>query len=355
MNVSSNFSQAIFHWKEQFGNYLNSFSDRLESIMPDAAAMDVRLRARLSYMEFAGIVLCCSMIAVFVYLIRINVGGPVDFTYYMNDSIRTNFIYGYWLLPIFQLLHKLPFEIAYILWCLINLGGAFFALRVFGGKPALVIMTYQFLTCIYFGQLSGVLAGGLALGWYGINHSRWNLAGLGFMVAAAKYQVGVPLGLCLIWYSGIPFKKCLRLVPVPIIILISSFILYPAWPLQSIQTLIYYSGGNGYTYFGITFWIYMSAWALLFWIPALLLPMTKTHRFLAFFCLTSFATPYFQHLDLLTLFSFPLGWLQAVGYVGFLFPFINITAIRLAVIVPFSIYLMVIAPASVRWIKTLKK
>jgi len=347
-----NFSQTLFLWKDRFVTYVNTFSNHLENSLADIDAMDRRLRARLSYIEFAGLVLGCAMIAIFVYLMRIKAGGPVDFIYYMNDTIRLHFVYGYWLLPVFELLRLLPLEVAYVLWCLINLCGAFFAVRVFGGKPGLVIMSYQLLTCFYYGQISGFLAGGFALGWYGITHKRWDLAGAAFMFVAAKYQVGVPLGLLFVWYSGIPFKKWLRLLPMPIIIFVLSLMIYPAWPALS---MIKMSSMTNYLHLGITFWIYLGTWALLFWIPALLLPISKTHRFLALFCLASFAVPYFQHIDLLTLFAFPLGWLPAIGYVGVLFPFLDMTAIRLTAIVPFSIYLLIILPASIRWIRSLRK
>ena len=75
-----NFSQTLFLWKDRFVTYVNTFSNHLENSLADIDAMDRRLRARLSYIEFAGLVLGCAMIAIFVYLMRIKAGGPVDFS-----------------------------------------------------------------------------------------------------------------------------------------------------------------------------------------------------------------------------------------------------------------------------------
>ena len=131
---------------------------------------------------------------------------------------------------------------------------------------------------------------------------------------------------------------------VPIIIGVLSMIVYPLWPLEMLHKL----SGFSFINLGVTLWLYIGAWSLLFWIPALLLPLDKPRRFLALFCLVTFATPYFQHVDLLTLFAFPMGWLAVLGNLGYLFPFIDKAAVRLVAIIPILLYLMCILPAGMQ-------
>jgi hypothetical protein len=92
---------------------------------------------------------------------------------------------------------------------------------------------------------------------------------------------------------------------------------------------------------------------LLFWIPAILLPLSKAQRFIALFSLCMFAMPYYLQFDLLVLFSFPIGWLPLFGLIGLLFPFFGMTAIRIIAIIPFACYLSAIAPSGWQVIKNI--
>jgi len=202
-------------------------------------------------------------------------------------------------------------------------------------------LSYQVFAILYYGQISGLLAGGLALCWWGIAHDRWNLAGLGLLIAVTKFQVGLFLGGILIWYAGVSWRHFWRMMVVPVVIGIISLFLYPFWPLELLNKLIAFPN----MHLGITFWNYIGAWSLLFWIPALFLPLSKPERFLSLFALIIFAVPYYLQFDLITLFTFPISWLPGLGYLGFLFPFFGLAVIRILVIIPILLYLRIILPA----------
>ena len=164
------------------------------------------------------------------------------------------FFYGYWILPIFKFLGLLPFNMAYFTWCSINIFSVLFAVRVFNGKPLFVLAGYQMLSIIYYGQISGLLAGGLALFWWGMLHRRWNLAGLGWLLAITKFQVGLSLGLILLWYANLKWKEIIRLLITPMVTWLISMAFYGFWPLELIQKI----GTFSYIHLGITLELYWS-------------------------------------------------------------------------------------------------
>jgi len=313
----------------------------------DPGVIDLRIKQRVSPAEFFGLLFSCALVGVFIWLISINQGYPRDFGIYLEGKENPYFYYGYWLLPILELLKRLPLEVSYGIWCLVNILGVLFAVRVFNGKAVLVLASYQLLSSLYYGQISGIIAGGLALCWWGMMHRRWYIAGLGFLLAVTKFQIGLPMGLLLMWYAGIRWRDFLRLLVVPAVIGIFSVILYPIWPIDVLEKIMAFP----FVHLGITFWNYMDAWSLLFWIPALLLPLSRSNRFLALVSLCAFAVPYYLHFDLITLFSFPIGWLPLGGYLGLLFPLYGMLPVRAIVVVPFVCYLIAILPEGYQFLR----
>jgi hypothetical protein len=308
----------------------------------DPEVMDQRLKARLSSVEFLGVATCLAFVGIFIWEFRMIGGYPADFGgVYLVGRSSPGFYYGYWILPLFTFLNLFPKEVSYATWSLLTVLSLLFACRTFGGKAFLVLLSYQVLTILFFGQISGILAGGLALCWWGIAHRRWNIAGLGLLIAVTKFQVGLFLGGILIWYAGVTWRSFLRMMVVPFVISFISLLLYPFWPLEVLAKLLKFP----YMHLGITFWNYIGAWSLLFWIPALVLPLSKPQRFLSLFSLSMFAVPYFLQFDLITLFAFPIGWLPLLGDLGFLYPFYDLAILRIIVAIPFLIYLSIILPA----------
>jgi hypothetical protein len=318
--------------------FLNDFS----SFRPDPEAMDIRLHRRMGREEFLGLALSCAAVGIFIWFYTIKAWDPVDFKIFLEGRSAPGFYYGFWILPVFDLLRLLPMPIAYALWCLVNITGCFFAARVFGGRSFLLLASYPLISLLYYGQMGGILVGGLALCWWGIAHQRWNAAGLGLLLALTKYHVGLPFGLLLIWFSGISWRQFARLLIVPAVIGIITLIFYPLWPLEILNKI----SGFPYIDLALTLWIYLGAWALLFWLPAIFLPLSRPARFLALISLSIFAVPYFLQFDLVSFFALPIGWLPVLGYVGFLFPWLDKLAVRLMVVIPIFCYLTAVLPAA---------
>lgn len=318
------------------------------SFSTDAGEMDARLRKKLSLGEFFGLLFAFFLVGIFIWLMQTGDSYPADLKIYLTGPSSPMFYYGYWIIPLFDLLNLLPFPVAYAIWSAINILGVLFAGRVFGGRPFLALFSYNLLSTLYYGQISGFLTGALALLWWGIAHRKWGLAGLGFLLALTKYQVGLVLGLLLIWYGLRSWREFLKLAILPAAVGLTSLVIYPGWPFDILEKISKFP----YTHLGITFWNHIGAWSLLFWLPAIALPLTKPQRFLAFFSLSTFAVPYFLQFDLLTLFSFPIGWIPLLGWLGILFPVWDMIPIYLMVIAPFLCYGIAIWPG---WAKLFHK
>jgi hypothetical protein len=320
-------------------------------IQADPSEMDRRLRARIQPWELFGVLLCCAMVGIYLWLMSIQMGAPVDFMGYVGVEAQSGLYYSGWIRPVFALLGQLPLSVAYTIFCAINILCAFFTVRVFGGKPLFVLASFQMLSSLYYGNMSAMIAGGISLCWWGLAHKRWYLAGLGIVIATSKLQVGGLWCLLLIWYAAVTWRQFARILVVPAIAGVLSLVLYPMWLLNFLRNLSVFP----YVHLGITLWIYVGAWALLLWVPALLLPMGRKERFFALIATFALAIPYYQHSDLLSLAAMPIGWLPLILQVGFLRGMWGFTAIRLTALLPGLIYCGIVLPAGYRWIRGWRK
>lgn len=319
------------------------------NISLDADAMDRRLRARLSLSELFGVALCFAMVGIFAWLMQIKMGYPVDYQVYMKQEATTGLYYSATIKPFFSLLGLLPFTIGYVILCVINVLCALYAVRVFGGQPLFVLVSFQLLTILYYGQMSGIVAAGIALCWWGLAHKKWNAAGLGFLIAISKYHVGLFWCLPMIWYAAVGWRNFFRILVVPILAGIVSLVIYPMWPLKVITALSTFNQ----IHLGMTLWIYLGSWVLLLWIPTFLLPMSRKDRFFALLATAPLALPYYQHIDMLALAALPLGWLPAILMIAYLFGILDKIAVRLTALLPALIYCAIIIPAGYQAMRSL--
>jgi hypothetical protein len=305
---------------------------------PDPLEQDRRIHARISPAELFALLLAVCLLAIFVWTRLQGLGSPIDYTNFVGfaQGKPVDYYYGYWMLPIFRLLGALPGPGGYILWNLLNLAGVFFATRVFGGKVILAICSYQMFYILYYGQISGLVVFGLALLWWGIAHRRWNWAGLGWIVAAAKFQVGLPIGLFLWLLADLTWRERLRILVVPALVSAASLILYPLWPLQLIQKM---KARPPLDLGSLAPWRWIGAWALLFWVPPFVLPLSKEKRLIALSAATALGLPYFQQTELICLWVLPVGWLALLGNLGFFFPLLGWSALQYLAVAPLAVYL----------------
>jgi len=318
-----------------------------------AAEIDARLRARLSLAEFFALAFSVAAVIIFVWVHALTGFLPYDYNIYIETARGnlTQYYYTDWLLPLFWAWAKLPYTLGYILWALLNIACIFFATRVFGGHTALTLLTFQAFCSLFLGQVTGFIIGCLALGWWGSVHHRWLLAGLGFWLAASKFQVGLSFGLLLWLITPITWQQRLRVLILPASLSILSLAFSPGWLPDLLARIREFPP---YDWASISLWHWIGPLAILLWLPPLLLPLTRQKRFLALAAVISLTLPYYQQADLLALFMLPVGWLPVMlGNLGFLFFEYQFEALKFLWIAPLTVYLAVLLPAASTWTRSL--
>jgi hypothetical protein len=314
----------------------------------DAAGIETRLRQRVSRTEFFGLMLAIAMLLAFTIKPVADAIG-FDWENYLRAAREPNhpaneYYYPYWVLPLVWLIGLAGVEIGYFIWGVLNILGAWFAARVFGGKAILALVSYQLLYMLFYGQIVGVMLAGVALFWWGMERKRWELASIGALLGALKYQSGAPLILALWLLAGISWRERTRVLMLPIAVAIISLIIYPLWPLDILERL---ESKPPEASASISLWLYIGPAALIFWLPTVLLPMKFSSRMVAVAATAALAMPYFQQADLLMLTALPTGWLGIWGCLGYvLLPAFGWDGLRVLAIFPALAYLWTVGPAA---------
>jgi hypothetical protein len=299
-----------------------------------------RLKSPLSRFEFFSLSLLFCLIIIFTYHHQIGFYQPIDFFYSFipaGGGDYSNFFYSYWIMPVLFLLEKMPFSIAYILWASMNVVGTWFAGRIFGGKRGFLLLNYQLLFILFYGQITGIILGGLGLAWWGMATKKYHLSGLGLLIAAIKPQLGLVIGLIIWLLSDLSWSERLKTLIIPLIGFIVTTILYPGW-IQNILTALN-SGLVNFTG-NISLWRFLGPWSLILLLPPLLLKNTSTKRILFLVVAAMISLPYLQQTGLLALYVFPFGWLALLGNLGFLVPIYGWESIQWLFLVPLLIYII---------------
>ena len=218
----------------------------------------------------------------------------------------------------------------------INILGVFFAVRVFNGKALIAVISYQMFYSLIYGNITGLIIGGLALCWWGLANRKWYIAGLGIALASAKFQTGITGSLILLLMAEISWKDRFRVMVVPVLIWLMSLVVYPGWPLQLLDNIINHPPDN---LGSISLWRWIGPWALLLWLPPILLQLEPRQQFISLVAVMGLALPYFQQTDLLFLLVMPIGWIGLLGNFGYLMNLYGWISLQLLAILPFIVYI----------------
>lgn len=310
------------------------------------------LRQRMTRSEWLAIALAFGVMGGFMGLAPALSFAYYDYKIYLNTArhVFDGYYYGYWLLPVFAVLDKLPFALSCAIWGSLNILGIFFAARVFGGKPVLALPSYQMFYTLIYGSISGVIVGALAVCWWGIHNRKWEIAGLAIALASAKYQIGITGSLILLLLADLTWKERARILIVPVLIGLASLLLYPGWLPESLQNIL---SAPPNTNGSVSLWRWIGPWALLLWIPSLLVPFSKSQRLVLLTVTASLALPYFQQSDLLLLLVLPIGWVGLLGYIGYLMPVYGWFALQMLALLPMAVYGAVFMPRVTAWVRRL--
>ena len=311
-------------------------------LLTKTAEMDVRLKKRPTLGELIGCGLALGMLLGFLFVNPPSIGFDLKNYLKTSQGDYSFYYYAYWILPFFSILGRLPFTLSYVIWGLLSIFSIVYALRVFGGLSFAVLSSYQMFYILYQGQFTGPAIGALALLWWGLTHHRWNIAGLGLAIAAAKYQTGLTVGMILLLSAHISWRERMRVTMIPAIVIGVSILAYPLWPIRALETL---RNSPPNDLGSMTLWRWIGPYALLLWLPILAAIIWRKITPIAIIATVMLSTPYFQQTDLLVLFVLPVSWLPYLGNFGY---FGGYEVLQALVILPLLIYIESIAYAFMR-------
>ncbi|MEL6150789.1 MAG: glycosyltransferase 87 family protein [Chloroflexota bacterium] len=288
--------------------------------------------------EFISLAIVLALAVGFGIMVASGVPLAYDYELFLaaTQGDYTGYFYMPWALPVFTVFDALPFALSFAVWNVLNLLLLFMAVRMFGGSVPVVLLSYQSVYCLFYGQVVGVLAGAFALMWWALVARRYWLAGLALAVMCIKPQVGVPFGMALLLLAEMTWFHRFKVALVVLLIALGSVLLYPNF----LEDVIYTALGTPPNDFGsVSLWRYVGPLALVLWVPTLFLRLSPGLRLIAVVATTALSLPYFQQTDLLLLFMLlPVRWPALSGNVGYLMVFIGWRALPLIVVAPLAGY-----------------
>ncbi len=304
------------------------------------------VRTRLPICDWVAIGIAVGYICVLAFLPSAGVDLKLSYLPTVYGDFH-GFYNPYWIRPLFEMLALLPFRLAYVFLMLLSLVGIWFSTRVFEGRLIHVLLTYQFAFLLFYGQIDALVVWGLAISWWGLNHRRYFVLGVGMVLALLKPQVTVVAVGLILWWAGSHKARVKSLLPFAFVIALSiwryGWWFSPWW--QHLQNNSLNRGGS------ITLWEYFGPIVLLLWLPLAFVRLPR-RDFLALALATSALTmPYYQQYSLVVLQVFPIGWVAWLGNVGFLFYKFHYLALEWTIVVPAVVYLRFLMD-SLDWQKT---
>jgi hypothetical protein len=240
------------------------------------------------------------------------------------------------------LLNSVPFWLGYTLYALVSVAGLFCFSRVFRGEGGLILLTYQALYVMFYGQANGWLAAGLGLLWWGLSRRSWAWAGFGLLLAGIKFQSGLPIAGILLLAAPVSWRERFKVCLVPAATLIVTLLVWPGW-IPSLLDRLRNSPANDFA--SISLWRYFGAAALFLILPVLMPGIGKSRRILLGLALVPLVSPYYQQADLLLLMPFFPAWAIMAGNLGFLYIWFIWDGLRVLSLLPGLVYLTQVSAA----------
>ncbi|MEM4204957.1 MAG: glycosyltransferase family 87 protein [Candidatus Methanomethylicaceae archaeon] len=179
-----------------------------------------------------ALLICCGLIA-FYSLLYSSASTPIVGGKDWVDAFRQGakgdlrlVVTPYWSLFLSYLPSRLPDPLGYSLWIGIGALLTLIAAHYFRSPLLAVLISYQLNWVLFYGQIDGFVAFGIALGAFALERNRPFLLGLSISLLLIKPQVGLLLSLHFLWRSPHRLKTALAfLLPVA-----ASIVLWPPRP-----------------------------------------------------------------------------------------------------------------------------
>lgn len=211
-----------------------------------------------------------------------------------------------WLYFVIAPVTLLPMKAAYAVFLLLNVGMIWLACRLTGVNRLAVLLSFPTLWLLWYGQIDGFVALGVALGLWAVRQEKPIWLGLALLLLLVKPHIGAPLALIYFLWS----RSWRALAVAAAVFLLSLVVWRPDWPIIWIRSLLQFANppaGATITTAGQETNISLFPYGLVAWL-VVLLPMPRTERAIAALAATFLSVPYAPTYSLLALLVLPVPW-----------------------------------------------
>lgn len=238
---------------------------------------------------------------------------PYDLQNYLDAGSgrdMSEFFYAPWVLPLFALLDLLPLKGAMIAVNLLNWLAFLYAVRVFKGHITVIFISWQLLAVMYYGQIDGLIAFGLAFAYLGLKEGRDWQAVIGLLIAIIKFHIGIPLGVGLVLYYAKDRQTIAKIGAYCLAFIIVALLIWRGWLLNFLTVR-----GNLIEDHSIDFWDFTGISIVMLWIPVFL---SRSKNYAWWTTTWLLTVPYVFNSGFLFLMMLPIGpiiWGTQLQYV----------------------------------------
>lgn len=198
------------------------------------------------------------------------------------------------------------------LFIVINVLAVALACKLVGGNRWGVLLSFPFVWLVWYAQIDGLVALGVGLGYWAIQHEKPYWVGVSCLLLGIKPQVGGILALYYLWKAA-----SARALVLPSLVALISFIAFGFWPIAYVHRLISLEDLTLFTEQGTNIGLF--PWGALSWIVLLFGTYSFRQRVMLILCATMLSSPYMAHYSTVSLLIFDLPKLL---YFFFSAPFI---------------------------------
>ncbi len=261
-----------------------------------------------------------------------------------------NLPYPYWTNWILAPLRVLPAWAAYLVLCLCCLALLYFAVRIFGGRHWVVFTSFALGWNFFYGQVDGLVVGGLALAAWALQKNRPYWMGIGLILASIKPQVSLPLMIALWWWSPNKIKPLV----IPAVVAGLSFLQWGFWLPTLLNQFLHDHDLTQLTR-NVSWWQVLGPWSLLVWLPVILARLPRQRKIVAIAAATAFCMPYFPAPSTLLLLVLPIPvWGYLLAQLPLLSGLGDFWIYEWMKILPTSLVIWALWPALLTWALTVK-
>jgi hypothetical protein len=176
--------------------------------------------------------------------------------------------------------------------------------------------------------------------WYGWNKKDTRWLGLGLFLASLKPHIAGPAAIIILWQLkswSLRLKSFWLLAPVALLSLIRWGW---GWPIEWLNTISSPIFSDAYN--NGSLWVWFGPWALILWVPAILIPMNYRARALLAIATSLLTMPYVPPYSHLALYLFPMPiWIWIWGALPWAQLIVGDGIFRFNFIVPALVALMI--------------